>query len=160
MTIYLVRHAQAGTRHDWAGDDLSRPLTKEGRRQAADLVDVFADVDIQQIRSSPFLRCVETVSPLSARRSHGHDRLPVSIDNALAEGPAIAAIGLVRSLIGVDAVLCSHGDIIPAVLDALVRLDGIDLGPMPRCQKGSTWILEADANRHVFTSAQYISPPR
>ena len=34
MTVYLVRHAKAGSRKGWSGDDEHRPLSKAGRAQA------------------------------------------------------------------------------------------------------------------------------
>ena len=161
MTIYLVRHAQAGTRHDWSGDDISRPLTREGRRQAADLVELLGDLELDVIASSPYLRCIETVAPLAARRSYSDSALQLQVDQVLAEGSPLGAIALVRSYAAThaDAVLCSHGDIIPGVLDALVRDDGLDLGPSPRCQKGSIWVLEANRSPGCFVSALYVPPP-
>ena len=37
MPLYLVRHAKAGSRHDFDGSDRDRPLTNSGRRQASAL---------------------------------------------------------------------------------------------------------------------------
>ncbi|HET9052299.1 MAG TPA: hypothetical protein VFO60_11405, partial [Candidatus Dormibacteraeota bacterium] len=37
MTVFLVRHARAGRRDRWVGDDRLRPLSKKGRAQAAAL---------------------------------------------------------------------------------------------------------------------------
>ena len=34
MIVLLVRHARAGDRSEWEGDDRLRPLDKKGRRQA------------------------------------------------------------------------------------------------------------------------------
>jgi phosphohistidine phosphatase SixA len=160
VTIYLVRHAQAGNRSDWSGDDESRPLTREGRHQAADLVEMLGEVELDEIHSSPYLRCVETVAPLSARRSREGVGLITHIHQALTEGSPLDAIALVRSLASTKthAVLCSHGDIIPGVLEALVRDDHLDLGPAPKCQKASIWVLEPDGSR--FTHALYVPPPR
>ena len=39
MSIFVVRHAKAGSRDSWDGDDLLRPLTKAGRRQAEAVAD-------------------------------------------------------------------------------------------------------------------------
>ena len=68
MTLVLVRHASAGDRHEWDGDDRLRPLDKKGRKQAARLLDVLADVTVRRIVSSPYLRCVQTVEPLARAR--------------------------------------------------------------------------------------------
>jgi broad specificity phosphatase PhoE len=154
VALYLVRHAQAGVRALWKGDDRSRPLTDEGRRQAADLVGIFADVELNEIWSSPFLRCVETVAALGARKG-----LRVKVCEALGEGSHMEALSLARRLADTNVLFCSHGDIIPGLLDSFATFDGVDLGPQPRCQKGSTWILEPDDERERFVSAIYVPPP-
>lgn len=155
MTVFLIRHAQAGTRARWTADDRLRPLTKAGRRQAADLVEVFADVPITKVLSSPYRRCVETVAPLAASLG-----LTTVVEDNLAEGPGIGALALLRSLSLHDAALCSHGDVIPFLLDQLQREDGLQLPPDGRCQKGSVWILEPHPdNTGRFERATYVPPP-
>ena len=158
MTVYLVRHGQAGSRASYRGhDDRERRLTRGGRLQAADLVEVLGEPGfaVSQIRSSPFRRCIEMVAPLGAALG-----LEVLIDESLAEGPGGNALDLVRRLWGSGAVLCSHGDVIPFLLDALRRSDQLDLGHEPRCQKGSIWVLEAASSPGHFSQARYIAPPR
>lgn len=156
MTVFLVRHGNAGSRARWLADDRTRPLTSQGRYQAADLVEVLGGLGVARIISSPFRRCIETVAPLGAALG-----LPTEIDDALAEGPGGPAMKLVRSLCGEHAVVCSHGDIIPSVLDTLVREDGLVLGSEARCQKGSTWILEpSPALDGSYVSMSYVPPPR
>ncbi len=153
MTLYLLRHAQAGSRATWDGtDDTRRPLTSQGRRQAADLVGLLVDLPIDRVLSSPYLRCVETVAPLTARLG-----MPLEITEALAEGPEDDALALVRSLGSANVLMCSHGDIIPALLDTFRRVDRLDLGTDPRCQKGSVWMLEPGP---VFDKAVYLPPPK
>ena len=154
MTLYLVRHSPAGSRSAWDGDDTVRPLTREGRYQAAELVEWLAPCGIEEVRSSPYRRCVETVAPLAAALG-----LTVEVDDTLAEGEADRAVRLVRELWGHTAALSTHGDIVPAVLDALAREDGVDLGPDPKWKKGSVWILEPAAERGRFARAQYVAPP-
>ncbi|MET0275894.1 MAG: histidine phosphatase family protein, partial [Acidimicrobiia bacterium] len=66
MTIYLVRHAKAGSRRNWATDDTLRPLSKPGRRQADAIASGLAGVSVSRLVSSPFVRCVQTVEPLAA----------------------------------------------------------------------------------------------
>ena len=68
VTLVLVRHAWAGKRSHWRGDDRLRPLDDRGRRQAAELLEVLGGVEIGRIVSSPDLRCVQTVEPLAAER--------------------------------------------------------------------------------------------
>ena len=68
MTIYLVRHAKAGERGVWEGDDQLRPLSGRGHLQARGLLDVLADAQFDRLLSSPYVRCMETVVPLSGAR--------------------------------------------------------------------------------------------
>ena len=63
--LLLIRHARAGDRHAWDGDDRVRPVDDRGRLQSVALVEALADFKIDRIVSSPYLRCVQTVEPLA-----------------------------------------------------------------------------------------------
>lgn len=152
MPVLLVRHAVAVGRRHWDGGDDERPLDGRGRRQAEALVGALAGHDIDQILTSPAVRCVETVAPLASARG-----LHVDTHTDLAEGSTYEAVALVRSLVGTAAALCSHGDVIPRVLEHFVVHDGVDLGHDPHWAKASTWVLEDDGER--FVKAFYIPPP-
>lgn len=152
MPLLLVRHAVAADRRDWDGDDEGRPLKKRGRRQADALVGLLADIELTRVLSSPSLRCMETVTPLAGARG-----LVVERCDDLAEGSTHVAVELVRSMLGTDAALCSHGDVIPRVLEHFVVHDGLDLGHDPRWAKASTWVIEDDGERVV--KAFYRDPP-
>ena len=64
---------------------------------------------------------------------------------------------LARSLVATTAVACTHGDLIPELLDGLERTDGLPMPPGYRCQKGSTWVLEVD-ERGRYATATYLRP--
>jgi broad specificity phosphatase PhoE len=152
MALLVVRHAHAGRRRDWDGHDSARPLSPKGRHQADSLVRLLASYPIERILSSPSTRCVQTVEPLA--QAFG---LAVEIAEALGEGNgAREPLRLARSLADVSAVLCSHGDMIPLLLDALAAEDGLPLPPDYPCAKGSTWILQARDS--VFVEATYLPP--
>ena len=153
MTIYLVRHARAGDRSAWNANDTLRPLSRAGQAQARGLVDTLAKARFERILSSPYVRCMETVVPLAAAR-----HLAVEPDDALAEGADLEqTLTLVQKHLTSGAVLCSHGDMIPAVLEHLAA-GGIDLGSHPRCPKGSTWVVEAKGGSEI-TGVHYLPPP-
>ena len=63
--IYLVRHAQS--RYDPAIADEHRELTPIGRRQAAELGGVLLGLDIEEVHSSPYRRCIDTITPFAQR---------------------------------------------------------------------------------------------
>ena len=106
-----------------------------------------------RVLTSPYVRCIETVVPLAGAR-----RLAIEPDDALAEGGDLdLVLAIVRKHIGNGAVLCSHGDVIPAVLSHLAA-KGVDIGADPRCPKGCTWVLEAGGGVDV-TKVSYLPPP-
>lgn len=156
MTLFLLRHAQAGSRGRFDGEDLVRPLSSEGRHQAADIVGALRELGITGVLSSPYRRCIETAAPTAAALG-----LRVAIEDCLAEGPSAHAIDLARKFALSDVVFCSHGDVIPAILEWVQVHDAVDLGREPRCQKGSVWMLEPDRDTPGrFVSASYLPPPR
>ena len=153
-TVHLLRHAAAGDRNKWKGDDdRRRPLTKKGRKQSDLLAKKLAKKGIERVVTSPYDRCVETVEPLAARIG-----AKVEISDALAEGPDIdAAYDLVDSLVGHNAVLCSHGDVIPAVINRMIWA-GLTLDSRFYCSKASIWEVGVEGGR--FTTGHYIPPPK
>jgi 8-oxo-dGTP diphosphatase len=149
--LYLVRHAKAGERAGFDGDDELRPLSKAGHRQAAAIARKLAKRDVTVLISSPFVRCVQTLEPLAHLL-----REPVHVDDRLAEGSSFASVMELFASLPDGAVLCSHGDVIPDVVDALVRR-GVELASPPEWRKASTWVLRRDDG--VFTSARAWPPP-
>jgi 8-oxo-(d)GTP phosphatase len=106
MSVVLLRHASAGDRDAWVGDDRLRPLDKRGREQARALADRLRAQGVERVFSSPYVRCTQTVAPLG---------LEIVPDERLAEGaPVEATLELLRDLDA--AVACTHGDVIEAVL--------------------------------------------
>ncbi len=65
-TILLVRHAKAGSRSRWHGDDDLRPLTPAGRRQADELSSLLRLFGPTRVHSASPVRCRQTVEPLAA----------------------------------------------------------------------------------------------
>ncbi|MGI8493165.1 MAG: SixA phosphatase family protein, partial [Acidimicrobiales bacterium] len=63
MPVLLIRHVQAGDRKEWHGDDSARPLSAKGRRQAEGLARMLEGYGVQRVLSSPYARCVQTVTP-------------------------------------------------------------------------------------------------
>ena len=148
-----MRHAKAGDREKWEGDDSLRSLSKPGLEQAKGLREQLDGAPIRRILSSPSLRCLQTVEPLAKRLG-----LEVERNGALAEGTGTAPIRrLIRSLSGTDAVLCSHGDVIQELLEELAREGVIEPAQAGRLAKGSTWVLEE--RKGAITGARYLEAP-
>ena len=147
MTILLLRHAVALRQADWPHHDQLRPLTVKGYAQAAAFIEQLRPFGINRIISSPYVRCVESVAPLST-----HFVRPLLTSDDLAEGMDAKATELVDLASDEVVLLCSHGDVVPALLEALAPK--ADLGRDPKCEKGSTWVVERGGR-----TARYLPPP-
>jgi len=153
VTLYLVRHAKAGDRRDWSQDDTLRPLSRRGQQQARELAMRLRDVRLGRILSSPYVRCMETVVPLAALRG-----MAVEPADALAEGATLdAALALLRKHAHEDAVMCTHGDVMPMLLEHLYR-KGVVFDAKLTWPKGCTWVLDVDTTGDV-NAARYWPPP-
>lgn len=148
----MVRHADAGHRGGHHEPDEQRSLSERGERQADALCKQLADAGIARLLTSPSWRCQQTLAPLGARLD-----LAVEIDGRLDEGQgATGALAVADEVRDTNAALCTHGDVIPDLLDAL-RAQGCRLKDELRWQKASTWVLSWDGNRLV--KGRYLSPP-
>lgn len=153
MVLHLVRHAKAGSRHEWSQPDELRPLTRAGLQQSLALCRVLAEQPVKRILSSRFVRCQQTVEPLADKLG-----LDIELHPALSEeADATATWDLLEELAGTEAVLCTHGNVIPPVIDRLVRRGGVVLGE-PGNKKGSYWEIEVTPGG-TFPAATYVPPP-
>ena len=150
--VYVLRHAKAGTRERWPGDDIDRPLTKNGWLQAHALADRLADAGAAAVLlSSPYVRCMQTLEPLAERLG-----TKVVADDRLTEGvPFEPLLALVEST-PTGSVLCSHGDIIPDLIGALHRR-GAHLTTDADWRKAAVWVLHRE--RHKIDSLACWPPP-
>ena len=155
MTLHLVRHAHAGDRSRWSGgDDLERPLSDTGHEQAVAIDRWFDGRPIRDVWSSMAVRCAQTVAPLAHRVG-----VEVELRSELTEGARAAVLlELLRAeaLKDDDLVLCSHGDLIPEVLNTLLREGMVVIGGRG-CEKGSIWSL--DVRGRDIVSGTYTAEP-
>jgi phosphohistidine phosphatase SixA len=150
--ILVVRHAKAGHRTRWQGDDRERPLTAKGHRQATALVETLRPFGPSWLASSPYLRCRQTLAPLAATLG-----LPIAEEPALAEGNRIDALLAVgRAAPEPAACLCTHGDLIEELLSQLVAQGTIERSPA-LAEKAGSWVLELAGD--AIRGARYLSPP-
>ncbi len=155
--VLLVRHASAGSRNGWSGDDRQRPLDTCGWAQADGLVRLLAHFDPTEIVSADYRRCLQTVEPLA-----GAMAIPVRGEPVLSEegypGSEPQAVALLRQVGGEHgtAVVCSQGDVIPDLLQRIAGADELRL-PGVESRKGSTWALTFHQER--LMGAEYFEPP-
>jgi 8-oxo-dGTP diphosphatase len=154
VKLYVVRHADAGSRSAWKDDDDLRPLSRRGRRQAVGLVALLAGCRITRLVASPAVRCVATLGPVADELG-----LTVETDRRLAEGSrGDDALALADELTTVDevGVLCSHGDVIPDLLSEL-RVRGARFHHDLTWPKGSAWVLSREGV--AWTDADFLPAP-
>lgn len=87
LTLYLLRHADAGDPMAWTTDDAERPLSKKGRRQAKRLAGHLKDLDVRpdSILTSPKVRASATakiVGRAVRRKPVVDDRLTIDFGSA------------------------------------------------------------------------------
>ena len=103
------------------------------------------------VRSSPAIRCLQTVAPLARVRV-----CTVVSDARLFEGnDAEAVLALMDESPDGDLALCSHGDVIPELIEVL-RSRGVPTEGRG-CEKGSIWQLDREGT--TITNAVYLGRP-
>jgi 8-oxo-dGTP diphosphatase len=136
VSVFVVRHAKAGHRNSWDGDDRVRPLSKPGWAQADAIADRLAGEHVTALISSPYARCMQTLEPLAERVG-----LAVAADDRLAEGTTLEDVLALLAAAGDGAVLCSHGDVIPELIEGL-HGRGMEISSRPDWRKATIWVLE------------------
>jgi 8-oxo-(d)GTP phosphatase len=142
----LVRHADAGSRTDWAADpgtghDDERPLDEVGRKQVAALTPLLSLFKAARVYSAPLVRCVDTVAAVG---------LPVRTDPVFAEeteAPPSAVADRLRALAAESGriLVASQGGVIPDTVAELHPGNAIATQTY-KTPKGSGWVLAFSGN--------------
>ena len=135
--VVLLRHARAGRRADWHGDDALRPLDHKGRRQADDLASVLTVFGPTSVHTADRTRCEETVRPLAERLDLEVSVDPVWSDESFSDLPGrslTALLGLAKP--GTVPVVCSQGTAIPGLIERIGR----NLRT-PETRKAGWWVI-------------------
>jgi 8-oxo-(d)GTP phosphatase len=137
----IVRHADAGSRSEWAADpntgpDDDRPLDEVGHKQVSALTPLLSLFKPTRVYSAPLVRCVDTVAPVG---------LPVRTDPVFAEetGATPAAVaGRLRALVAQSGriVVASQGGVIPDLVAELHPANAT-ASQTYKTPKGSGWLL-------------------
>lgn len=149
--IYLVRHAKAGERRVWEGNDEDRPLSKIGWKQSEAIGKRLATRAATSLYASPYVRCIQTLEPLAKRLG-----VDVQPEHRLSEGEPFEPVLDLLGEVDTGAVLCSHGDIVPDVIGALHRR-GMEVQSPPDWRKATIWVLKRKGDR--ITRGKVWPPP-
>ncbi|MEV6487619.1 NUDIX hydrolase [Actinoplanes sp. NPDC051633] len=138
----IVRHAHAGERKKWSGNDALRPIDPQGLTESEALAEVLILFGPRRLFAATPLRCKQTLEPLAAKLD-----LPIVMDAAFAE-PAdpdeidervragLSRLAELRA--GPTAVACSQGKLMPHLLSALV---GEADSAVYKTPKGGGWVI-------------------
>jgi 8-oxo-dGTP diphosphatase len=155
VPVILLRHAWAGRRQDWKGEDLDRPLDARGA-EAADLAaPLLAAFGRCAVISSAAERCVATVRPYAALTG-----MAIEVDPRLAaekgSGITPAQQELARAAVaaGRPVILCAHRENLPGLLAAACDQLGAAVPPGRPLRKGA-WRVLHTADRKLAAAEQY-----
>lgn len=125
FAIVALRHGKAVAHEDWDGPDAARPLQPRGVAQSASVAPAIAAYRPRKLISSPAVRCMSTIGPLA--RLVGLDVSPKdAISQDAWERSADNVRRVLRSRLDAreSVVLCSHGPVLPQIIDAVADLTG------------------------------------
>lgn len=134
--VVLVRHAKAGKRSEWTGDDRLRPLDSTGRRQARRLTGFLRAFAPSRVVSADRLRCEQTVAPFARAAGLDVEIDPAFSDEAYTDNP-VAAVTRMRELAASApaVVICSQGTAVPGLVSRAAHIEGVS------ARKGAAWVL-------------------
>ncbi|HJZ53409.1 MAG TPA: phosphohistidine phosphatase SixA [Gemmataceae bacterium] len=158
MNLYVIRHADAGSREEWEGDDQDRPLSDLGRQQARALGEAFHrhGITIDAVFTSPYARAWQTAADFrEAAQPDGKEPEPYHL--------LAPEVGKRRKLakflasVGVENVaIVGHDPDLPAFLAWLVGCEpeNIDL------EKGGAACVrfDGDPQKHGGQLAWVVTP--
>lgn len=120
--LIIVRHGKAFPRAKWHETEAERPLLAVGTRQAMALTGMLSAWPVKRIISSPWKRCVATVTPFSAATGLSIKQKTALSEKADANNPAKTR-RVLRKIIakGAPSVVCTHRPVLPDVLRVLAE---------------------------------------
>ncbi len=167
-TVLLVRHAKAGKRSEWSGDDALRPLSEAGRKQRDALHSLLPLFAPSRIYSAPRVRCEQTVAPLASDGGIDIVSEPLFSEEVYSADRQAGVRALLEvAAEGGTSVVCSQGGVIPDLVTRLADSAGLRLDEVAS-RKSSVWTLsfrpdertdDGEAPGLRLTAADYLPDP-
>jgi 8-oxo-dGTP diphosphatase len=143
----VLRHATAGERSAWEGDDHDRPLDEQGETQARMLVDILEAYDVRRVVSSDVLRCLDTVEPFAKAHNLHVEAEPLVSETGYLSHPDAALERFLDVACAREPVaVCSQGKTIPDLMSRACVALGHEAPPEASVRKAGWWTLHMAAN--------------
>ena len=140
-TLIILRHTKALERGDWDEIDSERTLDEVGYDQAQLLIKHLEPFAIDEVYTSNYTRCVQTVTPLSHSRGLTITQVP-SLNEETFEVDPQRAVAFANALKQDEKniLICSHNPVIPTMLRGILNttLKNKDL---IKLEPGDAWIV-------------------
>src|SRR6266571_1039188 len=144
VAFILLRHASAGSRAAWPGDDLARPLDPRGAADAERLAGLLSCFGPCRVLSSAAERCVATVRPYAALTGAAIE-IDAELTARQSDGDTADLLKRAARIVdeGQPTIICAHRENLGTLLrGACARLRAVPpTGPPLR--KGAWWALHA-----------------
>jgi 8-oxo-dGTP diphosphatase len=156
----ILRHASAGDRSTWGGDDRDRPLDALGEEQAEALVPLLAAYRIHRVLSADVLRCLATIGRYAEDARLKVEPEAVLSETGYARGPDVAVERVLAALAShVSAVVCSQGKTIPGLVTALCATLKAKPPDDPTLPKAGLFVLHLSATDPLRITELERLPP-
>lgn len=140
-TLIILRHTKALERGDWDDADSNRTLSEIGFDQAQYLVNHLKPFAIDEVYTSDYTRCVQTVTPLAHSRGLPITQVP-SLNEETFENDPSRSVSFANALKQDEKniLICSHNPVIPTMLRGVLntKLKNKDL---IKLEPGDAWIV-------------------
>lgn len=161
--LIVVRHAKAKPRSSWSRAEGDRPLAATGRRQATAVNRLLQAWTPQRVVSSPWVRCVQTISPYVTQRSAKLKLVDALTERDAARRPQRTRAAVERVMDKRKSVaVCTHRPVLPLVFSVLARhmspaLRELLPGEDPFLAPGEAVICQVSSSNHrrIVSVEQY-----
>ena len=140
-TLIILRHTKALERGDWDEEDSERTLNEVGFDQAQLLIKHLEPFALDEIYTSDYVRCVQTVTPLAHARGLTITQVPSLNEHTFEEDP-LRSVAFANALKQDEKniLMCSHNPVIPTMLRGILntKLKNKDL---IKLEPGDAWIV-------------------
>lgn len=128
FAVIAVRHGKAVPPGTWDGPDATRPLMQRGVDQSIAIAPAIAAYSPEKIVSSTAARCLATIAPLAQLVQVPVKETPAISQDAYEYGQSdVTAIVSRRLKKKRTSVLCSHGPVLPHIIEQVAELTGTAL---------------------------------